>query len=61
MLPPTLVQVPSRFFTVDFARLEDGQWMVVELGDGQVAGFTEDADVDAFYADISHGLTASTG
>lgn len=49
MLLPMVASIPSRFFTVDFARLENGDWMVVELGDGQVAGLPETANVRAFY------------
>ena len=30
-------RVDSRFFTVDVARNDDGDWRVVELGDGQVS------------------------
>jgi len=35
----TLWQI-SNFFTVDFAEKEDGSWIVVETGDGQVSGLT---------------------
>lgn len=31
-------RIPSRFFTVDVAFRDDGDWTIVELGDGQVAG-----------------------
>lgn len=41
--------VRSRFFTMDVARRRDGEWLIVELGDGQVAGLPERADVPAFY------------
>jgi hypothetical protein len=51
--PPDLFRdvarnVRSRFFTMDVARRIDGEWMIVELGDGQVAGLPEGADVPAF-------------
>ena len=49
--------VRSRFFTMDVARRKGGEWLVVELGDGQVAGLPEKADVEAFY----RGLAASLG
>ena len=39
----------SRFFTMDVAKRRDGDWLIVELGDGQVAGLPEHADVDGFY------------
>ncbi len=32
----------SPFFTADFARTEDGRWMLIELGDGQVSGIAGD-------------------
>jgi hypothetical protein len=41
--------VRSRFFTMDVAQRRDGDWLIVELGDGQVAGLPEPADVDGFY------------
>ena len=41
--------VQSRFFTMDVAKCVNGDWMIVELGDGQVAGLPENADVLAFY------------
>ena len=41
--------VRSQFFTVDFARLQSGDWMIVELGDGQVAGLPDNADMSLFY------------
>ncbi|MFL5733421.1 MAG: ATP-grasp domain-containing protein [Chloroflexia bacterium] len=34
-------QVRSRFFTMDLARRAGGTWMVIELGDAQVAGLPE--------------------
>ena len=53
--PPTqvfadiLAQVQSRFFTMDIAQQIDGRWMIVELGDGQVAGLPETLDTALFY------------
>ncbi len=40
--------VPSRFFSMDIAPLGE-RWIIVELGDGQVAGLPDDVDRDAFY------------
>jgi hypothetical protein len=45
--------VQSRFFTMDVAKRRDGEWMIVELGDAQVAGLPDRADVDAFYAALA--------
>ena len=41
--------VRSRFFTMDLARRRDGDWMIVELGDGQVSGLPRESDADHFY------------
>lgn len=41
--------VRSRFFTMDVAQRRGGDWLIVELGDAQVAGLPEHADVDEFY------------
>jgi hypothetical protein len=49
--------IRSRFFTMDVARRTDGEWIIVELGDGQVAGLPEGADPHAFYqALVSQGM-----
>lgn len=42
-------QVESRFFTMDIAQTVSGEWQIVELGDGQVAGLPDNADVLRFY------------
>jgi hypothetical protein len=41
--------VRSRFFTMDVAQRRGGEWLIVELGDAQVAGLPDHADVDGFY------------
>jgi hypothetical protein len=41
--------VRSRFFTMDVARRLDGEWMIVELGDGQVSGLPREDDARPFY------------
>jgi hypothetical protein len=46
--------IPSRFFTMDIARTQAGDWQIVELGDGQVAGLPDGADVEEFYARLHH-------
>lgn len=49
-------RVRSRFFTMDVAKRVDGGWMIVELGDGQVAGLPEHVDVGAFYQTLAGRL-----
>jgi hypothetical protein len=41
--------VRSRFFTMDLARRRDGEWMIVEVGDGQVSGLPRESDAVRFY------------
>lgn len=62
ILPPDLFRevvpnVRSRFFTMDVARRKEGDWMIVELGDGQVAGLPEAADATSFYGAVKNQLT----
>ncbi len=42
-------QINSRFFTMDIAELDDSSWIIVELGDAQVAGLPENADPVTLY------------
>lgn len=37
-------KIKSNFFTMDIAKKKDGGWIIVELGDGQVAGLPDNAD-----------------
>ena len=46
-------RIDSRFFTMDVALRTDGEWRVVELGDGGVAGLPPRLDRDAFFAALS--------
>jgi hypothetical protein len=50
-------RVDSSFFTMDVARRVDGRWLIVELGDGQVAGLPENASVPTFYASLVAAIT----
>jgi hypothetical protein len=49
-------RVRSRLFTMDVAKPRCGDWIIVELGDGQVAGMPEKADIEAFYRGLVGGL-----
>ena len=48
---PYIEKVRSDFFTMDVAQRTDGQWDVMELGDGQVSGIPIrcDVDLEGFY------------
>lgn len=53
-------QVQSRFFTMDIAQRTDGTWMIVELGDAQVAGLPETLDPGLFYRTLIQKLQQGT-
>ena len=42
-------EVKSNFFTMDIAQKTNGEWMIVELGDAQVAGLPEKLSEQDFY------------
>jgi len=44
-----ITQISSNFFTMDIAKRKNGDWIIVELGDGQVAGLPDNADKLEFY------------
>lgn len=48
--------VKSRFFTMDVAQKRDGQWMITELGDAQVAGLPEKVNPRDFYEALASHL-----
>ena len=57
--PPSLDQfravaarIQSRFFTMDVAQRRGGDWRIVELGDGQVAGLPPRVEPAAFIRDL---------
>lgn len=45
--------IRSNFFTVDIAKKKGGGWMIIELGDGQVAEFLGKTGLDNFYEALS--------
>jgi hypothetical protein len=50
-------KVESSFFTMDIAQKTDGNWIIVELGDGQVAGLPDLADRTEFYEGLRGGFS----
>lgn len=42
----------SNFYTVDFAELESGEWIIIETGDGQVSGLSPNQYIFKFYDEI---------
>jgi ATP-grasp domain, R2K clade family 3 len=51
-------RVQSRFFSMDAARRRGGAWMIVELGDGQVAGLPPGISAIEFYRMLIAGTPA---
>ena len=39
----------SPYYTVDYAELWDGSWRIVEVGDGEVSGLSDNQDYPAYY------------
>jgi ATP-grasp domain, R2K clade family 3 len=48
--------VRSRFFSMDVARSAAGQWLIIELGDGQVAGLPDTASPRDLFAALKTSL-----
>lgn len=45
-------EIRSNFFTIDIAKTEAGEWIVIEVGDGQVSALPEKVSVEEFYQSI---------
>ena len=43
----------SSFYTVDYAEMEDGDWKIIESGDGQVSGLSDFQNAESFYRKLS--------
>jgi ATP-grasp domain-containing protein len=43
-------RIPARFFPMDVAMLESGQWAVVEVNDGGVSGLPASIEPRALFA-----------
>lgn len=50
------VDLANPFYTVDYAELEDGSWIVLETGDGQVSGLADSQDPGVFYRLLTEAL-----
>ena len=56
MPPVELIQkyqfLDSRFYTIDYAELKDGSWIIIETGDGSVSGIPPKQDPEEFYISL---------
>ncbi len=50
-------KIDSKFFTMDVAKKKNGEWIIMELGDGQVAGLPDNADRKEFYNNLKENAT----
>ena len=48
--------LPSIYYTVDFAELADGTWKVIEAGDGSVSGLSEFQDAEQYFRALYYAL-----
>lgn len=49
--------IESNFFTMDIAKTRDGEWIIMELGDGQVTGLADHVDRNDFYRNLEKCLS----
>lgn len=49
-------KIESNFFTIDIAEKEDGSWMILETGDGQVSGLATEENTLEFYSKLKEIL-----
>jgi hypothetical protein len=54
-------RIDSAFFTMDVAMREDGTWVVIELGDGQVAGLPSQELAPEFFSALHRVGAQGTG
>ena len=45
-------KINSNFFTMDIAKKKNGEWIIMELGDGQVSGLPDNANTDEFFSSL---------
>lgn len=50
-------QVDSLFFSMDIARKKNGEFIIIELGDGQVSGLPDKLDRHLFYSELKKQLS----
>jgi len=51
--------IESNFFTMDIAKDKKGEFIIIELGDGQVAGISENQDKNIIYENIKKRQTSA--
>jgi hypothetical protein len=49
--------VKSKFFTMDIAKKKDGSWIIMELGDAQVSGLPDNANMSNFFRAVKESVS----
>jgi hypothetical protein len=49
-LNDVIANIVSNFYTIDIAELEDGSWIILETGDGQVSGLSQSQSEYTFFS-----------
>ena len=49
-------EIDSNYFTIDIAEMENGMWMIIETGDGQVSGLSPEQNCLEYYASMEGQL-----
>ena len=50
--------LPSCYYTVDYAELTDGTWKVIEAGDGSVSGLSENQNAEHYFRALYYAWNA---
>lgn len=53
-LTDIISKIDSNYFTIDIAEKEDGSWIILECGDGQVSGLSNSQSEYIYYANFLH-------
>jgi hypothetical protein len=54
---PLAKSIPSRFFAMDIAETAAGEWIVIEVGDGQVSGIPDSITPQRFYQRLAEAFS----
>lgn len=58
--PEAMIQkysnLPSHYYTIDYAELTDGTWKVIEAGDGSVSGLSDCQNEEQYFRALYHAF-----
>ena len=52
LIDKLMAQTPCKLFTIDTALRQDGEWICIEVGDGQVSSLPDQANKDEFFSKL---------